>query len=190
MSADRWLTYADAASLLGVQVDSLRHRARREHWGKRMGNEGKALVLVPLDSIPPPGEPLGEPAGYAATPPAPPRPARRPDDREGDRVAAHLAHIAELERRVGELGAELAAARGERDRERGERHGERDRADRVTAELADLARQFATTTATAAAEGRARETALEVRLDAARAEMAALRDRPWWKRFAGLARGA
>ncbi len=185
MSADRWLTYADAASLLGVQVDSLRHRARREHWGKRMGNEGKALVLVPLDSVPPPGEPLGEPAGYAAAPPTPSRPARRPDDREGDRVAAHLAHIAELERRVGELGAELAAARGERDRERDERHGERDRADRVTAELADLARQFAATTATAAAEARARETALESRIEAVRAEAAALRDRPWWRRIAG-----
>ncbi len=184
LSTDRWLTYADAAALLGVQVDSLRHRARREHWGKRMGNEGKALVLVPLDQVPPPGEPLGESGGDAPASPALPRLARRPDAREDYQVATHLAHIAELERRVGELGADLAAARGERDRERGERHSERDRADRVTAELADLARQFAATTATAAAEGRARETALESRIEAVRAEAMALRNRSWWRRLA------
>lgn len=183
MSADRWMTYADAAALLGVQVDSLRHRARREHWGKRMGNEGKALVLVPLDTVPPPGEPLGELGGDASAGPVSHRPARRPDDREEDRVAAHLARIAELERRVGELGADLAAARGERDREREERHSERDRADRVTAELADLARQFAATTATAAAEARVRETALEARIEALKIEAAAMRDMPWWRRL-------
>ena len=181
MSADRWMTYADAAALLGVQVDSLRHRARREHWGKRMGNEGKALVLVPLDTVPPPGEPAGD----APAPLVPHQPARRPEDGGDNRVAIHLARIAELERRVGELGADLAAARGECDRERGERHGERDRADRVTAELADLARQFAATTATAAAEARAREAALESRIEAVRVEAAALRNRPWWRRLAG-----
>ncbi len=85
----------------------------------------------------------------------------------------------------GELGADLAAARGERDREREERHGERERADRVTSELANLARQFASATATAAAEARAREAALEARIEAVRAEAAAWRDRPWWRRLAG-----
>lgn len=181
MSADRWMTYADAAALLGVQIDSLRHRARREHWGKRLGNEGKALVLVPLDTLPPPVEPGGD----APTPTSAMRPARRLDGREDDQTAQYLARIAELERRVGELGADLAAARGERDREREERHGERERADRVTSELANLARQFASATATAAAEARAREAALEARIEAVRAEAAAWRDRPWWRRLAG-----
>ena len=40
-SSDRWLTYADAAALLGMTIDSLRHRAGRENWGKRLNNEGK-----------------------------------------------------------------------------------------------------------------------------------------------------
>lgn len=44
------------------------------------------------------------------------------------------------------------------------------------------------TTATAAAEGRARGSTLEAKLDAARVEMAALRNRPWWARLATLAR--
>lgn len=181
MSSDRWLTYADAAALLGMTVDSLRHKARRECWGKRLGNEGKALVLVPLDAVPPPGETPGETPGDAL----PSRPARRQDPHQDDQVAHHLARIAELERRVGELGADLALARGEVDRERGERHGERERADRVTSELADLARQFAATTATATAEARARETALEARIEAVRAEATALRTAPWWRRLAG-----
>ena len=181
MSSDRWLTYADAAALLGMTVDSLRHKARRDCWGKRLGNEGKALVLVPLDAVPPPGEAPGDPPGDAPSS----RPARRQDPHQDDQVAHHLARIAELERRVGELGADLAAARGEVDRERGERHGERERADRVTAELADIARQFAATTATAAAEARAREAALAARIEAVRAEATALRSMPLWRRLVG-----
>jgi len=183
MSADRWLTYADAAALLGMTVDSLRHRARRDHWGKRISNEGKALVLVPLDAVRIPAG--GAPGETAGDPPAS-RPATRP---EPDLVAVYVARIAELERRIADLRTDLDGARQERDRERDERHAERDRADRITADLAEIARQFAAATLTAAAEGRARETVLEAKLDAARAEMAALRNRPWWARLAQLARG-
>ncbi len=177
MSADRWLTYVDASALLGMTVDSLRHRARREHWGKRISNEGKALVLVPLDAVPPPaGTAPGDPGG------APPaiRVAKRPDVE----VAIYVARIAELERRIAELRADLDGAHQERDRERDERIAERDRADKITADLADIARQFAAVTAVS----RTRETAIEAKLDAVRAEMAALRNRPWWARVASLAR--
>lgn len=189
MSADRWLTYADAATVLGIGVDSLRHKARREHWGKRMGNEGKALVLVPADAMPPPGETAGDPPGIPTASPPPPRPAKQPASQAEDQVVRHLAHIADLERRIGELRSDLDASRQDVERERGERHGERERADRVTAELAEIAKQFATVTATATAEARARESALEAKLEAARAEMAALRNQPWWARLAHLARG-
>jgi len=136
MSADRWLTYADAATLLGMTVDSLRHRARRDHWGKRISNEGKALVLVPLDAVRIPAG--GAPGETAGDPPAS-RPARRP---EPDLVAVYVARIAELERRIADLRTDLDGARQERDRERDERHAERDRADRIAADLAEIARQL------------------------------------------------
>ena len=184
MSSDRWLTYSDAAALLGMTVDSLRHKARRECWGKRLGNEGKALVLVPLDALPPAGD---APGGMGGDPPgdAPAvRPAKRPaSPPEHDAVAMHLARIADLEQRIAELRRDLDTARQDRDRERDERQVERDRADRVTAEIAEIAKQFAALTASATAGAQARETALEARIEAMRAE-AALRDRPWWRRLA------
>ena len=53
--SDRWMTYADAAVALRMTPESIRARARREHWRKQLGNDGKALILVPVDAegIPP-----------------------------------------------------------------------------------------------------------------------------------------
>ncbi len=189
-SSDRWLTYADAASLLGMTIDSLRHRARRENWGKRLNNEGKAIVLVPFDVVPLPG---GDTGGDPPGDPVAVRPAKRaPSHPEADAVAVHLARIADLERRIAELRSDLDTARQERDRERDgrqverdERQAERERADRANNELIEIAKQFAALTASASAAARARETALEARLEAVRADAAALRDRPWWRRLAG-----
>lgn len=49
MTDDRiWLTYADAAQKLGISIDSVRRRARKEHWGKRKNNLGKLTVSVPI----------------------------------------------------------------------------------------------------------------------------------------------
>jgi len=64
---DQWLSYADAAKVLGMAPESVRQRARREHWRKQLGNDGKALILVPSDTDRiPPGD----------TAMMPPRPAR------------------------------------------------------------------------------------------------------------------
>ena len=79
------------------------------------------------------------------------------------------------------------------DRERSERLQERDRADRLTDEVAQLARQMATIVQ----EGGAREdglrdqlsrateasTADRVRADAAVSELLAWKARPWWRRL-------
>jgi chromosome segregation ATPase len=47
----RWLTYAEAGQLLGVKGDSVRRHAMRAKWKRQQGNEGKALVAVPLDIL-------------------------------------------------------------------------------------------------------------------------------------------
>ena len=158
MSEDReprWLTYKAAARLLNMSPESLRARARREHWRKTMGNDGKALVLVPTDTA----------AIPAATQEDEP-PASRPDNRPhpGRSDPALLARIAELEVRLAAMQAELMErtqrlgaaegelellrpelerTRGETERERGERVVERERADRLAGDVAELARKLA-----------------------------------------------
>ncbi len=175
----KWLSYADAAAALGMTPESVRQRARREHWRKQLGNDGKALILVPADTDRiPPGD-------VADTTPAS-RPVKRP---ESDTAFAALqSRLTEMEARAAELRADV-------ERERGERLQERERADRLTDEIAALARQLAQTVQ----EASTRETDLRdqlthakevAALDKARlvsitSEMEALRLRPWWRRLAG-----
>jgi hypothetical protein len=173
------MTYQEAAAALRMTPESIRARARREHWRKQLGNNGKALILVPVDAEGiPPGENDDE------TPAS--RPVKRP---EPDPVITTLqARISDLESRAIELTAQV-------DRERSERLQERDRADRLTDEIAALARQLASTVDDAAGRERdlhgqlsqAREEAATnaARMDAIKAELEALRARPWWRRLAG-----
>jgi len=199
--ADQWLTYAAAADTLGMSVEGLRQRARREHWRRQIGNDGKAIVLVPGDATrrpaePPAGDQPNTPPATRRSPPAPP-----------------AGEVESLQQRVAELRADL-------ERERAERHGERDRADRVTAELADAARRLAEIVddvktaergrgeaeqrAALAEAGRlADRAAADARVDQIRAELQAIVDRQtlaaeqantdlqaykarsWWRRLAG-----
>ena len=43
------MTYQEAAVLLGSTPDAVRVRARRSHWRRQRGNDGKTLILVPAD---------------------------------------------------------------------------------------------------------------------------------------------
>jgi hypothetical protein len=45
----RWMTYEEAAKLLGVKTESIRRRAQRDGWPRQQGNDGKARVGVPGD---------------------------------------------------------------------------------------------------------------------------------------------
>ena len=49
MSGD-WLTYQEAATRLGIKVDSVKKRAARRLWQRTTGNDGRTRVLVPSDS--------------------------------------------------------------------------------------------------------------------------------------------
>jgi hypothetical protein len=50
----RWLTYAEAARLLGISSEALRSLARRHRWDRRSANAvgGQSWVLVPADRFP------------------------------------------------------------------------------------------------------------------------------------------
>lgn len=52
MSDDvKMMTYADAADALGVQVDSVKRRARNRRWHKEKGNDGLIRIGVPVDIL-------------------------------------------------------------------------------------------------------------------------------------------
>jgi hypothetical protein len=177
--SDRWMTYADAAIALRMTPESIRARARREHWRKQLGNDGKALILVPVDAE---GIPPGDTDGDVAAS----RPVKRPE--ADPSVAALQTRISELEARATELRADV-------ERERAERLQERDRADRLTDEVANLARHLASTVEEAAVRERdlrdqishAKEARDRVNAEAgqARSELAEWKARPWWRRLAG-----
>jgi hypothetical protein len=46
-----WLTYADLAEKLGVELASAQRRAFRAKWPRQPGNDGKARVGVPLTAL-------------------------------------------------------------------------------------------------------------------------------------------
>jgi hypothetical protein len=129
MAGDRWLSYADAAAALGMTPESVRQRARREHWRKQLGNDGKALILVSVETDHIPARDTDGDAPAL-------RPVKRP---ESDTTLAVLqARFIEIEARATEL-------RVDADRERAERLRERERAEGLTAEVASLARLLAQT---------------------------------------------
>jgi DNA primase len=169
MTTDRWMTYAEAAQALGMTTESVRQRARREHWRKQLGNDGKAQILVPADTDrAPPGDTADEP------------PASRPVKRPEPDTAVLQARITEMEIRGAELRADL-------ERERAERIQERDRAERLVNEVADLAKQLARV-AEEAGSAQAEAAGLSAQLADAKADRDAWRQqavRPWWRRLVG-----
>jgi DNA repair exonuclease SbcCD ATPase subunit len=173
------MTYHEAAAALRMTPESIRARARREHWRKQLGNDGKALILVPVDAE---GIPPGDTDGDAPAS----RPVKRPETNPS--VTALQTRISELEARATELRADV-------ERERAEQLQERERADRLTDEVANLAKQLATTVEKATARERdlrdqidqAKESwdRMNAEADKARSELAKWKARPWWKRLAG-----
>lgn len=169
MTSDAWMTYIEAAAALGMTVESVRQRARREGWRRTLGNDGKARVQLPLDTA---RVPAGDDNDNASAP----RPRHRPepDTAHTALIEAHRAQIATLEARAVELRVDL-------DRERDERVEERARAERLVDEVASLARDLAVMTSAAAD----RERVLQDRATAAEAELVSVRARSWWRRLAG-----
>ena len=47
-----WLTYAELADRLGIAADSARRLVgRKKLWARKMNNEGRTLVAVPVDYL-------------------------------------------------------------------------------------------------------------------------------------------
>jgi hypothetical protein len=48
---EEWLTYRQAGDMLHMTPEAVRQRARRLRWPNKLGNDGKALILVPPETI-------------------------------------------------------------------------------------------------------------------------------------------
>ncbi len=145
-----WLTYTEAAQLLGISSEALRSLARRNRWDRRSSNAvgGHSWVLVPPDRLPTGGHEESDPRPSADGDPrrAPENPLQtsgrdaadlRPTDRHEDRrLEEILTAVRSLGDAVTALGSQLI-----RERERADRAEERARE----------------------AEGRTRETEVRVR---------------------------
>ena len=79
----RWLSYTEAAQLLGISSEALRSLARRHQWDRRSPNAigGQAWVLVPEDRLPTNGR--GDSNQRSATDDDRQRPAEQPTSTNG-----------------------------------------------------------------------------------------------------------
>lgn len=68
----QWMTYVEAATLLGISLEAAKRRAARGGWPRRLHNEdGRARILVPPNAIPnvtPPSSPGGQDGKGNVTP--------------------------------------------------------------------------------------------------------------------------
>lgn len=118
MAEEIWLTYAEAAEMLGIKLDSVKRRARGRKWPRMVGNDGRCRIQLPAEE--------NRAAGRAAArsddspiPPDFPSPASALLERVS--VAEIRAAVAEaradgLSQRLTEAKAALDDAKTERDR--------------------------------------------------------------------------
>jgi hypothetical protein len=151
----RWLTYAEAARLLGISEESIKRRVIRRGWARRPGNDGRVRIAVPIDVLPDPDadpdkgpDGSGDASGHAS-----------PDSLISalEREAALLREALGRERELAGQNADL-----------------RERLARTEGEMAALHQR---------AERDAIRTAeVERRAAVAEAGLNAFKSMPWWRR--------
>ena len=159
------LTYEELACRLGITTASVQRMAKRRRWRKTPGNDGRARVHVPEEYL------AEREAARGASPVAPPRtppvaapgaspvvdpgtsPVATPGADPRARLAELQAELVEMARRAGAAEAVVEEMRQDRDRWHAQ-------ADKLSGEVADLARQLAKVVE----EATAREREHQVRL--------------------------
>src|SRR4051794_36232642 len=169
--ADRWVTYAELAELMGCPSGAARARAVRRRWRRQIGNDGLARVLVPDgEDLSPKWTPtvrLNDPetTPQADSPPsAPTTPLPRDHNTELMAKLERLpAELVEMARKLGAAEADVKSAKGLVEELRQDRDAWRTQIEWARIE-AEKARSEA---------------------EQARSELAAYRARPWWRRAFG-----
>ena len=159
----KWMSYDELAAAMGINRESARQLAIRKRWGRRKGNDGKARVGVPEDTLRPD-----------------PRPATGPSTSESMSSAPSdvTAAVQVLTRHIERLEQELATAKERADEQASgmlEMRSERD---------ALAARLEALRTVLEIEKQRTNEWKAVADRFAQQAEKLASR-KPWWLRLVG-----
>jgi|tagenome__1003787_1003787.scaffolds.fasta_scaffold20516107_1 hypothetical protein len=183
--ADRWVTYAELAELMGCPSGAARARAVRRRWRRQIGNDGLARVLVPDgEDLSPKWTPTVRLNDSEMTPQtdsqpsAPTTPPPRDHDAELIAKLERLqAELVEMARKLGAAEADVTSAKGLVEELRQDRDAWRAQIEGARGEI-EWARIEAEK-ARSEAERRRNEA------EQARGELAANRARPWWRRAFG-----
>lgn len=193
-----WLTYDALALRLGITPESCRNLVRRRRWARQDGNDGARRIGVPHDYLSERDEPpfpidgaISPPMDGTANPPTEGGMHGPTDGGLSIALATLERHIERLEGELAEAKEALAAAISERDAERVVAAQvealrsilEVERARVSTAEQ-DRDRWHAEAQQDRTARLMDAEKA-QAQADAIRAELAAWKARPWWRRAFG-----
>ena len=165
------LSYGELATRLGITVASARRLVHRRRWTKTKGNDGLALVQVPVEFLD--GRPCDSPDGNQHD-----SHQDSPDASPGDNVAELLARLTAAHAELIEMARRLGAAEGEVERLRGDLAIERERAERLAGEAAGAPGLKATLAAVRVALETEQGWLAEVR-----AERDRVLCRSWWRRL-------
>ena len=176
----RALHYDELAKRLGITIASSRRLVHRRRWMKAKGNDGRALVQIPvefLDSRPDDSRsdnPSDSPNGsqhdsHQASP-----------DDSPNGISEVLARLTAAQAELVEMARRLGAAEGEVERLRDHLAFEHERAERLAGEAAGVAGLKATLAALRVALETERGWLAEIR-----AERDRLLNRSWWQRLVG-----
>ena len=120
----RSLTYSELAKALEITPESANRLARRKHWPRVKGNDGRTRVAVPEDFCPldsPPDSPGDGPDSPGDSPPVGDKPPDNPVHAQIARLEGELAGpreaLAEARARVGAAEANAKAAEARADAE-------------------------------------------------------------------------
>ena len=170
------LSYDELAKRLGITIASSRRLVHRRRWMKAKGNDGRALVQIPvefLDSRPDDSR-SDSPNGHH-------RDSHQdsPDDSPNG-ISEVLARLTAAQAELVEMARRLGAAEGEVERLRDHLAFERERAERLSGEVAGVAGLKATLAALRVALETERGWLAEIRTERDR-----LLNRSWWQRLVG-----
>ena len=190
------LTYEELGQALGIAPASAKRLAIRRKWAKRLGNDGKTRVTVPIERLP--AEPVTPVPGDDAGDDTSDVSGVRTSDDAGDNTDATLVvrllnqHVGRLERELEAIRAKLEAVEHERDAERARAaqvavlEALIDTERRHTGELRrERDRMLDQLTAAHAENGVLRERMADTERDRDRvaADLGTLLALPWWRRL-------